>query len=338
VAKTYSFETLDDPVDISFAAMQNPPIHTFTNLLGINDKGLIAGFYGSGSAGDPNQGFLLTPTDTGTFTPEDFPPASQNPALQPQVLQTQMTGLNNKGVEVGYFYNTNLGVPFDNQFGFYVKDGVFTEVNNPNTPGLFNNPNPNPGVLIENQLIGVNDHDIAVGFYLDKFGTSHGYTYDVKTGKFSANIDDPNANSGEPGGTVAAAINNKGMIVGFYTDAAGVIHGFLDNHDVFTTVDAPGAATTTELLGVNDHGIAVGFYTDASGNNHGIVYNIKTGTFTTLDDPNGSSTTLNGINDKGDIVGFYLDSSGNTHGLLATPHDIVKLVGVMDHHAVTLHV
>jgi hypothetical protein len=324
MAKTYSFATFDDPVDISFAAMQNIP--TFTNLMGINEKGLIAGFYGSGNAGDPNQGFLLTLP--GTFTPEDFPPTLQNPALQ-----TQLTGLNNKGVEVGYFYNTNNGVPVDNQFGFFEKNGVFTEVNNPNTPGLFGNPDPNTGVLIENQLIGVNDHDIAVGFYLDKFGTAQGYTYDIKTGKFSANIDDPNANSGEPGGTVTAAINNKGDIVGFYTDASNVIHGFVDNHGVFTTVNAPGA-TETELLGLNDHGIAVGFDV-VNGVTHGIIYNTKTGAFIQLDDPNASGFTLfNGINDKGDIVGFYTDAAGNTHGLLASPHDIVKLVGVMDHHAI----
>ena len=99
MATTYSFETFDDPAD--------PNTPTFTNLLGINEKGLIAGFYGSGNAGDPNQGFLLTPTGTGTFTPEDFPATSQNPVTGDQVLQTQMTGLNNKGVEVGYFYNTN---------------------------------------------------------------------------------------------------------------------------------------------------------------------------------------------------------------------------------------
>jgi hypothetical protein len=109
MAKNYSFETFDDPVDISFAATQNIP--TFTNLLGINNEGLIAGFYGSGNPGDPNQGFLLTPT--GTFTPEDFPPTSQNPVTGNEVLQTQMTGLNDNGVEVGYFYNTNNGVPVD---------------------------------------------------------------------------------------------------------------------------------------------------------------------------------------------------------------------------------
>ena len=332
MAKNYSFETLDDPVDISFAAMQNIP--SFTNLLGINDKGLIAGFYGSGNAGDPNQGFLLTLP--GTFTPEEFPASSQNPVTAAEVLQTQLTGLNDKGIVVGYFYNTNNGIPVDNQFGFFEKNGVFTEVNNPNTPGLFGNPPPNSGVLIENQLIGVNDHDIAVGFYNDASGDSHGYTYDIKTGKFSANIDDPNALNGG-GSTVTAAINNKGTIVGFYTDtgpttaAGAVIQGFLDKNGVFTTVDAPGA-TETELLGLNDHGIAVGFDI-VNGVTHGIIYNTKTGTFITLDDPNASGSTIfNGINDKGDVVGFYTDAAGNTHGLLATPHDLVKMVGIMDHH------
>ena len=332
MAKTYSFLTVDDPVDVNFAAMQNIP--SFTNLLGINDKGLIAGFYGSGNAGDPNQGFLLTLP--GTFTPEEFPASSQNPVTAAEVLQTQLTGLNDKGIVVGYFYNTNNGIPVDNQFGFFEKNGVFTEVNNPNTPGLFGNPPPNSGVLIENQLIGVNDHDIAVGFYNDASGDSHGYTYDIKTGKFSANIDDPNALNGG-GSTVTAAINNKGTIVGFYTDtgpttaAGAVIQGLLDKNGVFTTVDAPGA-TETELLGLNDHGIAVGFDI-VNGVTHGIIYNTKTGTFITLDDPNASGSTIfNGINDKGDVVGFYTDAAGNTHGLLATPHDLVKMVGIMDHH------
>ena len=63
---TYTFRTFNDPVDQPFDGA------TFTNLMGINNFGLIAGFYGSGAAGDPNQGFLLTP-DHSTFIPEDFP-------------------------------------------------------------------------------------------------------------------------------------------------------------------------------------------------------------------------------------------------------------------------
>jgi hypothetical protein len=283
--KTFTFQTLDNPAD-----------PTFNNLLGINNEGLIAGFYGSANPGHPNQGYLLAPPST--FTPVDFP----------GVAQTQLTGLNDRGITVGYFYPTNNGITVDNQFGFYVKDGVFTAVNNPKTPTV-----PNPGVLIENQLVGVNDHNIAVGFYNDAAGNSHGYTYNINSGKFSADINDPLAVS-----TVAAAINDKGRIAGFYTDSAGVIHGFLDNHGHFTTVDAPGA-TTTELLGLNDRGVAVGEEI-VGGVTHGVIYDSKTGAFTQLDDPNAvGSTVLNGINDRGDIVGFYSDAAGNTHGLLASP-------------------
>lgn len=85
---TYDFHTFDNPAD-----------PTFNNLLGINNRGLIAGFYGSGDAGHPNQGYLLT--TSGTFNAVDFP----------GVPQTQLTGLNDKGIAVGYFYPTNNGVP-----------------------------------------------------------------------------------------------------------------------------------------------------------------------------------------------------------------------------------
>ena len=175
----------------------------------------------------------------------------------------------------GYFYKTNLGVAFDNQFGFYESGGVFHEVNNPNTPTAAEAAKA--GVLVENQLLGVNDLNIAVGFYNDINGDSHGYTFNINTGKFSADINGPNAVS-----TVAAAINNSGGIAGFYTDKSNVIHGFLENHGHFTTADAPGASET-ELLGINDFGIAVGFDM-VNGAMHGIIFNSHTGKFTTLDD------------------------------------------------------
>jgi hypothetical protein len=161
--------------------------------------------------------------------------------------------------------------------------------------------------------MGVNDFNVAVGFYNDASGNSHGYTYNINTAKFSADINEPNAVS-----TVSAAINNFGGIAGFYTDSGGAIHGFLDNHGHFSTVDAPGASET-ELLGFNDFGIAVGLDM-VNGAMHGIVFNSHTGRFTTLDDPHGiGTTTLNGINDFGQIVGFYVDKHGSADGLLATP-------------------
>src|SRR4051794_31731419 len=44
-AADFSFKTLDDPAD-----------PTFNQLLGINDSGVIAGYFGSGDAGHPNKG------------------------------------------------------------------------------------------------------------------------------------------------------------------------------------------------------------------------------------------------------------------------------------------
>jgi hypothetical protein len=48
------------------------------------------------------------------------------------------------------------------------------------------------------------------------------------------------------------------------------MHGFVDNNGTFTTIDGPGATSTT-LNGINDFGEVTGFYTDASGNTIGLV-------------------------------------------------------------------
>jgi len=226
--------------------------------------------------------------------------------------QTQITALNDIGTRTGYTYPTNLGVAFDTQFGFYEQGGVFTMVNNPKTPDCSVAGACDPGVITENQLIGVNNADLAVGFYNDSHGNSHGYTYDIATKTFSADINDPLGVS-----TVTAAINNSDEIAGFFTDSGGVIHGFIDNGGIFTTVDPPGA-TETELLGLNDNGLADGF-SDIGGVMHGILYNSLTKTFTLLDPSGSNGTTLNGINDAGDVVGFFVDAAGNTDGLLGAP-------------------
>jgi hypothetical protein len=304
----YNFETINDPADFP------PPVGagglSFTNLMGITTNGsTIAGFYGSGQAGDPNTGFVLA-LPSKTFTPDN----ATFPGLSPpfNAAQTQITAVNGNGTTfTGYTYPTNNGVAVDFQFGFYEQGGVFHMVNNPETPDCGTAGVCDPGVITENQLIGVNNANLAVGFYNDIHGNSHGYTYDIATGTFSADINDPNAAS-----TVTAAINNSA----FYTDkTTGAIEGFIDNGGSFTTVSAPGAAET-ELLGINDNGLAVGFDCIVAGCSggpqHGIIYNIATKTFTTLDPPGSMATTFNGLNDAGDLVGFFVDAAGNTDGVL----------------------
>jgi hypothetical protein len=313
----YSFEIINDPNDKPFPPPPATGGVTFTNLMGITSNGdTIPGFYGSGQAGDPNTGFVLTlPSKTFTSSNATFP------GLVPpfNAAQTQMTAINGNGTTfTGYTYPTNTGVATDFQFGFYEQGGVFHMVNNPATPNCGATPNPcDMNVITENQLIGVNNANLAVGFYNDIHGDSHGYTYNIPTNTFSPDILFPGAVS-----TVTAAINNSDEIAGFFTDSSGVIHGFIENGMDFTPVDPPGSVET-ELLGINDNGLAVGFYCVSSGcpagSMHGLLFNTLTDTFTTINPFGFATTTLNGINDRNQIVGFFVDAKGNTDGLLANP-------------------
>jgi len=282
-------------LSFTFQDIINNTDPTFNQELGINSAGTIAGYFGSGAAGHPNKGYTVVPPYAqANFAPENFPAS----------VQTQVTGLNNNGVTVGFWSDTNLGGG-DNNFGFFSQGGSFTNVNNPATGS-------GPAI---NQLLGVNNSNIAVGFYVDAAGATHGYTYNIAANTFSANIDDPNG----VGATTAAAINNTGQIAGFYTDAMGVMHGFFDNGGVFTTID-PTGSTSTMLLGLNDNGLAVGTYIDAMGVMHGLLFDLLTDTFQNIDDPFGTgTTTINGINDLNQLVGFYVNGADNTIGLLANP-------------------
>ena len=283
---------------------------TFNQELGINDFGVIAGYFGSGAAGHPNKGYTVFRRNSHVkqkdFINENFPGS----------VQTQVTGINNRGrsslgftVTVGFWADSNNASMVNNNFGFVNiggQNGFFIDVNNPNT-GTING-------IKSNQLLGVNDENIAVGFYVDTAGATHGYTYSIDSNTYSANIDDPNG----VGATTAAAINNLNQIVGFYVDGNNVTHGFFESNGAFKTIDGPNAKATS-LLGLNNFGLAVGVETDQAGNMHGIVCDVYTGEIKEVDDPNGvGTTTFNGLNDVGQIVGFYVDGGNNTIGLLAT--------------------
>ena len=283
-ATRYSFWTIDNPRDL-----------TFNQLLGINDEGQIVGYFGSGAAGHPNKGYVIPPFSR-TFVDENFPGS----------VQTQVTGENNRGVTVGFWSPTNKGVGMDANFGWVNVRGQFRDVNF---------PAGSPATPPADQLLGVNDSNVAVGFYTDANGNNHGYEYNILANRYSSVVD-PNA----PGASLtAAAINDRDDVAGFYTNpATGNTDGFLLRHGRLTDLAVPGA-TATMALGVNNFDEVVGTYTDAAGNMHGFTWTARHG-FTTVDDPNGiGTTTINGVNDFGQLVGFYVDGNGNTDGLLATP-------------------
>jgi len=257
---TYTFQTVNYPTD------------AFTQLLGINDYGDIAGYHGSGLAGHPNSGFTLDLPHT--FTPENFPGAAQ----------TQVIGINNFFTSNG-FYIDGAGA----NHGFVKSGSTFTKVDFPATTSI-------PKV---NQLLGLNSMGQSAGFYNDAAGNSHGYIYARFGGVFSVFT--------IPGATTATAtgVNEAGQVSGFYTDKAAVMHGFFLNQGTFTILNFPGA-TATQAFGLNNLGQVVGSYTDPAGLIHGFIWTNKVGFQGPVDDPSGPGATLiNGINDGGLIVGFY---------------------------------
>jgi probable HAF family extracellular repeat protein len=270
---------------------------TFNQLLGINNQGLIAGYFGSGEAGHPNKGFVLRPPFAqGDFGSENFPGAAQ----------TQVTGLNDTGITVGFFSTMNAADPAnDNNIGFWRAGGRYHAVSFPTRN------NAKPPV---NQLLGVNDTGTAVGFYNDAKGNAHGYAYNLQTRRFKL-ITVRGATS-----LTATAINNLGAAAGFYMTAKGATNAFVQFHGGRTfTITMPGASAT-QAFGINDAGEVVGTYTTGTGDNavtHGFTW--MNGKFTTVNYPMASSTTINGVNDEGDIVGFYTDAKGNTDGFVGFP-------------------
>jgi hypothetical protein len=280
VAAGYSFGTLNNPGDV-----------TFNELLGINNRGHIAGYFGSGAAGHPNTGYILRPP---------YGHGEYQRIMFPGSAQTRLTGLNNSGVQVGFWSARGRAAAVA---GWYLDNGRFQSVAYPATD------NARPP---RSELLGVNDHDVAVGFYTDAAGLDHGYTYDIATKRFGA-VAVPGASS-----VVAAAINNAGSVAGFFTAPGGRTEGFVLAAGGRLSVLRFPNATATRATGINDAGEVVGDYQAGAGT-RGFTWTSGQG-FAVVDGPGGAvSTAITGVNDAGDLVGYYTDRGGHTDGLLATP-------------------
>jgi probable HAF family extracellular repeat protein len=70
--------------------------------------------------------------------------------------------------------------------------------------------------------------------------------------------------------TSAWGINDGGEIAGFYTDSAGLTHGFVYADGAFSTVDVAGAHGT-QLTRIKNGGEITGVCTDALTAEHGLV-------------------------------------------------------------------
>ncbi len=109
------------------------------------------------------------------------------------------------------------------------------------------------------------------------------------------------------------AVNDAGVVAGYYDDASYNSHGFIWQDGTVTSIDYPGALQTS-FTGINGYGVVSGVYTDASNNNHGFTYSLANSTWTVL--PAISLPAIPGdwlwavyqgtnlgINNHGDVIG-----------------------------------
>ena len=203
----------------------------------------------------------------------------------PGASLTAVLSINDRGQIAGNFSDA----------GFLLENGMFTQIDHPD--GLI-------------AIYGINDRSQIVGS-LDNGGVFHGYLLD--DGAFTK-IDFPEAIATQAGG-----LNNRGQIVGNFSDDGLTLHRYLLNKGVFTQIDFPGAVPTIFIggappIGINDRGQIVSEFLDAKGVTHG--YLLDDGAFTQFDVPGASGTSAAGINDRGQIVGSFFDAGGIGHGFL----------------------
>ena len=211
----------------SFTKIIDPANPTFTQALGINDAGTIAGY---GNAATFN-GFTLTlPPVAGNFTRLNVPGADGG---------TQVIGISNGASPTAVGFSITLGMTngFANTGG---QGGTFTTVDDPG--------------FAFTQLLGINGSGtIAAGYW----------THDATgaTGQLAGFV------SGGPGFTSptftginhllpandnsqATGVNDGGWVVGFYQeglDSSPVFTGFVDKSGVISKILFPGASPRKRL-------------------------------------------------------------------------------------------
>jgi hypothetical protein len=109
-------------------------------------------------------------------------------------------------------------------------------------------------------------------------------------------------------GTSIRGINNSGQLSGYYTDTAGLEHGFIRQADgAFTAVDTPVefAGDSVQLLAINNNGDALGVIYDSDSNPVASLIRTASGIVTTFPWPGGGVNApfaVGAINNSGDFV------------------------------------
>lgn len=206
---------------------------------------------------------------------------------------TTVNGISNNKVEVGFSMNANMNV-----FTNFLRNpnGTFTLLNILGDPAAMAN--------------GVNSAKNVVG-------VTGGQAFLLQNANLTLL---PAVNPGNTASEVAFGINDKGVIVGQYTDnATDTTPGFVDKNGSFTILNPVISASVTNAQGINNAGLVTGFYSTDGEHQHGFFFDTNTDAFILPADPNVANLFLTqflGINDKNEAVGYYQTNNGSQHGFL----------------------
>jgi probable HAF family extracellular repeat protein len=116
--------------------------------------------------------------------------------------------------------------------------------------------------------------------------------------------------------TEASGVNDLGQVVGTYTDADGVAHGFMYQNGVYTVLDYPGMSHNY-AFGINNDGAVVGSFSPVIPRGpYSASLRTSAGVWSAYDFP-GHETDGRAINSAGHIVGIYNSGPGTPdHGFL----------------------
>jgi hypothetical protein len=253
--------------------------------LSMNEEGSITGYYyGAGGY----HGFARD--RYGNVTTFDAPGAVPS-------IGTFPASINEEGVIVGTFYTQGVNGSFYSPSHGFVRDkqGTITTLEGPSgLPTVANSINED-GVI-------VGTTGFSNAFLLHKGGTFKIF------------------NVPDSGPTAAISINGKGAIAGNYTDASGILHGFVrDASGTVSRFDIPSSefaipGSGAGVVSINDWGVIAGMYLDENFAFHGFVRDAQ-GTISTFDAAQYATTFVHGINNEGTIVGYYY-GVGNYHGFV----------------------
>ena len=218
----------------------------------------------------------------GVFTRHDFPDSQK----------TDFYALSNNGVAAGHYKDSD-GL----YHGVILENGELRQYDFPEATQTF--------------IYGISDETGALsGNIVDEAGVTHAFSDDLII-TFPGSV-----------ATYGDFVNAAGAVVGSYTDADGMPHGYVRHPDgSFTTLDLP-TSPNLQYLFVNtitDVGL-IGFRAKAVDDILRSYIILPSGTLYEVQRPDSVITVVRNVNQDGSIIGFYDTADGRRYGFIGRPN------------------